>query len=249
MRPRFFAPSLDTARDEAVLPEDESRHLTRVLRLKPGAEIEIFDGLGHEFVAVVQHADRARVTVRLDRPLAAAGEPRVPVRLAQAVLKPAQMDDVVRDATMLGVHAIVPLITAHVAAPVRGPWARATERWRRVALASAKQCRRSTLPAISEPVSFDVWLEQEVAGRGPDPTLVLIEPSTQTPGRTLRSLTADPAPRTVRLTVGPEGGWSEAEVARAARSGCTLITLGALTLRADAAAVVAMSGLAVVWSS
>ena len=81
---------------------------------------------------------------------------RVPVTLAQAVLKGASMDDVVRDAAMMGVCAIVPLVTAHtVARKATSP--HGADRWRRIALASAKQCRRARIPEVGEPVAFDAW--------------------------------------------------------------------------------------------
>jgi 16S rRNA (uracil1498-N3)-methyltransferase len=246
MRPRFFAPLLDPERGEVVLAEDESRHLARVMRLKPGAEVEVFDGRGREFVAVVSTTDRAGVRLRLVEPIGRGVEPRVRVTLAQALLKPPQMDDAVRDATMMGVDEIVPLLTAHVAVPTRAvAGGRPVERWRRVALASAKQCRRATLPEVREPVTFDVWLADRPSG----PRLLLVEPSAHTGTRTLRSVMSEPVPSVATLAVGPEGGWSSAEIASAVGTGCVPITLGPLTLRADAVALVALAGLSVVWGA
>ena len=249
MRPRFFVPTLDPERGEAVLPGDESRHLVRVLRLGPGAHVEVFDGSGREFAAEVVTAGRSGVTVRLRDAIERSTEPRVRVVLAQAILKPASMDDVVRDATMMGVGAIVPLVTDHVTVPARAiAGGRAVERWRRIALASVKQCRRASLPHIHEPTPFDAWLADASGIRGAGPTLFLVEPLAVSTTRSLRSVMDDPAPRAVTIAVGPEGGWSEEETAAALAAGCTPVSLGPLTLRADAAALVALSGLAVVWS-
>jgi 16S rRNA (uracil1498-N3)-methyltransferase len=243
MRPRFFAPSLDLERREAVLPDDESRHLVRVLRLKPGAAVEVFDGSGREFVAEVVAASRDRATLTLKEPIVRARAPRLRITLAQGVLK--QMDDVVRDATMMEVDAIVPLLTDHGAvAPRMVGEGRAVERWKRIALASAKQCRRASLPQISRPLSFDEWLAG-VEGRA---TLLLVEPSASADARTARSLLEDPVPDSPTIAVGPEGGWSPREIAAAAEAGCTLVTLGGMTLRADAAALVALGALSVIWS-
>jgi 16S rRNA (uracil1498-N3)-methyltransferase len=242
MRPRFFAPSLDLERGEAALSDDESRHLVRVLRLKPGAEVEVFDGSGREFVAEVATTDRGRAIVKLKKPIARAREPRVRMALAQGVLK--QMDDVVRDATMMGVDAILPLLTDHGAVSPRLVGGSAVERWRRIALASAKQCRRASLPRISQPLRFDEWL----AGVEARATLLLVEPSSPARARTVRSLMGDPIPGAATIAVGPEGGWSPREVAAAAEAGCTLVTLGALTLRADAGALVALGALNAIWS-
>src|SRR3954466_384581 len=113
MLPRFYAPDLDPDAATIALPPDEALHLTRVLRLGPGDRIAVFDGRGREFLAPVAAASRDRVQVDLVEPVTAVPEARVPLTLAQAVLKGDRMDDVVRDATMMGVAAIDPIITAH----------------------------------------------------------------------------------------------------------------------------------------
>ena len=110
--------------------------------------------------------------VRVDGARDAVAEPRVAVTLAQAALKGDKMDDVVRDAVMMGVAAVQPFVTTRSevthAALVRG---RRRERWERIAVASAKQCGRATVPAILEPQSFEdvvLALEQTEAGRAGD---------------------------------------------------------------------------------
>ena len=107
----------------------------------------MFDGRGREFRAQVEAAARGRVRVELLEPIVPAPEMRVPLTLVQAVLKGDKMDAVVRDATMMGVAAIEPIITSRTI----GRGCRATTtRWGRVAVASAKQCRRAVVPAIAE---------------------------------------------------------------------------------------------------
>lgn len=248
MRPRFFAPAVDPSRAEVRLPADEARHLTRVLRLGAGAEVEVFDGRGGEWLARVASAERERVTLTVVDPLPPSPMPAVAVTLAQAVLKGDHMDDVVRDATMLGVAAIQPLVTAHVAVPARAvEHGRPVERWRRIALASVKQSRRATIPEIREPVAVQAWLERG-EGRGSALALMLVEPSvTSVVPRPLRSLLSEAPPASATLIVGPEGGWSADEVAAAVEAGCVPVTLGPLTLRADAVPLVALSALVVLW--
>src|SRR5919112_2622098 len=110
--PRFYLPELDPAAGHAMLPEDEAIHLTRVLRLRPGADVAVFDGRGREFHAQVEAAARGRVRVTLLEPIVPAPEMRVPLTLVQAVLKGDKMDAVVRDATMMGAAAVEPIITS-----------------------------------------------------------------------------------------------------------------------------------------
>ena len=238
-RPRFYAPGLDPSRSDAILPSDESHHLVRVLRLTAGDEIAIFDGEGHEFQARVVRADRNGAAVAIGEPILTAPEPAVPTVLVQAVLKGDRMDAVVRDATMAGVGRIVPVVAERsligLNALARG---HAHERWQRVAVASAKQCRRARLPAIDAPRPLSEWLQAPFNGR----RLLLVEPSSDATGvELMRAALGGPVPPAVACIVGPEGGWSAAEQEAAVSAGCVLASLGQMTLRADAVGLVAVS--------
>jgi 16S rRNA (uracil1498-N3)-methyltransferase len=238
-RPRFFAPDLEPATGEAVLSADESHHLVSVLRLGTGDEVSVFDGAGHEFRARVTRADRKRTVLALVEPVPLLPDSAVPVVLIQAVLKGDKMDGVVRDATMAGVSRIVPVLTdrslVSIATLAR---AHAVERWQRVAIASAKQCRRATLPAVEPPRPFEDWLGQPCEGL----RLLFAEPSddVQQP-RSIRQALDGDSPSAVSCIVGPEGGWAVPEREAAVAAGCLLVTLGRMTLRADAAGLVAVS--------
>lgn len=242
MLPRFLSPDLDPARGTATLSHGEAHHLLRVLRLGVGDRVALFDGRGHEFEARIDRIAGGTVTLRLDGPIASAPERKVSLTLAQAVLKGSSMDDVVRDATMMGVNAIVPLVTEHTVAK-RAASSHGAERWRRVAIASAKQCRRARVPDVTEPTTFHAFRHESRQG----PTLLLVEPSVDgLQPKPIRSL-VDRQPLSATLVVGPEGGWSADEVRGAIEAGFTPITLGSLTLRADAAAFAALAALSVVW--
>jgi 16S rRNA (uracil1498-N3)-methyltransferase len=238
-RPRFYVPGLDPARDETILSSDESHHLVRVMRLVAGDEIAVFDGEGHEFQARVVRADRKGAAVAIGQPILSAPEPAVAALLVQAVLKGDKMDAVVRDATMAGVARVVPVITERsvvgLSALARG---HAHARWQRIAVASAKQCRRARLPAIDAPRPLSEWLEVPFDGR----RLLLVEPSSGAEEvQPMRAALAGPVPHAVACIVGPEGGWSAAEQQTAVRAGCSLASLGQMTLRADAVGLVAVS--------
>jgi 16S rRNA (uracil1498-N3)-methyltransferase len=238
-RPRFYAPGLDPSVAETRLSADESHHLARVMRLVAGDEIAIFDGRGHEFQARVVLADRHGATVVIGEPIVTAPEPVVLTVLVQAVLKGDKMDGVVRDATMAGVAQIVPIVTERsvVGLSVLGR-GRAHERWQRVAVASAKQCRRARLPGIDPPRPFIEWLNHPFDGR----RVLLVEPSSGAhETQSMRAALAAPVPRAIACVVGPEGGWSADERAAAVTAGCVLASLGQMTLRADAVGLVAVS--------
>lgn len=239
MLPRFFSDAIDAGAGSARLSDEETRHLAQVLRLAAGHEIRVFDGVGHEYLARVERIHRDAADLRLLEPVAAAPEPRTRVTLAQAVLKGDKMDDLVRDATMMGAAAIEPLVTAHTVAHVKA--GRSPERWRRIAIASAKQCGRAVLPAIGPGRTLVDWLAVDSAER----RLALVEPNAAVETQTLDQIGA--APASASLLVGPEGGWSPDELDAAARSGYVLVRLGRRTLRADAVPVVAMAALQTLW--
>jgi 16S rRNA (uracil1498-N3)-methyltransferase len=234
MLPRFYLPSLDTAVGNAALPAEEGNHLTRVMRLGVGNEVAVFDGRGHEYRARVTSAARGKVQVQLIEPLVPVAETRVPITLVQAVLKGVRMDAAVRDATMMGVSAIEPIVTERTI--VRQP-RRDNDRWMRIAVSSAKQCRRAVVPAISVPRAFDEWLASSAHGL----RLMLVEPSAGDAESCSLHVLENHAAGSLALVVGPEGGWTAEERVRAEQAGCISATLGSLTLRADAVAVAALA--------
>ena len=245
---RFFAPAAGVPGDRILLPVDEAEHLTRVLRLSSGDRVRVFNGRGAEFEAVVNTADREGVRLTIGAPCVPAPEPRVAITLAQAVLKGDKMDDVVRDAVMMGVAAIHPIVTARgeisLASLTRG---RRRERWERIAVSSAKQCGRAVVPLIAEPRQFNASTGSSVRTRGedfPSPVFILVEPNTSA-GVALAELEST-IPKRATLVIGPEGGWTAEELQIAAGLGA-LITLGQRTLRADAMALVALSAMFARW--
>ncbi len=209
-----------------------------------------------EFDAVVESVTKTRATVTVGPARAPAPEPRVAVTLAQAVLKGDKMDDVVRDAVMMGAAAIQPIVTtrSEVTLATVSRSGR-VERWERIAIAAAKQSGRATVPAILEPRTFaDLVgaLGHAALSRPalPGPGLMLVEPSAargpSMPGESTLGEMTDPPPRETTLVIGPEGGWDAEELDRGAAA-CRLVTLGGRTIRADAMAIVALAALFAHW--
>lgn len=242
MRPRFHVPDVDAASARVELPEDEAEHLVRVLRLGVGDEVDVFDGRGGLWRAEVVHAGKKSAAVRPLEALPAARELRVPITLVMSVLKGDKMDDVVRDAVMLGVAAIQPVVSdraeTSMAALARGS---RIARWQRIAVSSAKQCHRAVVPPVHPAVPLEWYLNET-------PTAVrvmCVEPSAAL-GEVLTVRQIAKA-ADAHVIVGPEGGWSVTEVATAHESGVILMSLGARTLRADAVPIVALTALLTTW--
>lgn len=241
---RFFAPALDPGDATVALPRDEAEHLTRVLRLGVGDRVAVFDGRGHEFLARVASVVRRDVRLEILSRVEPAAESGVAVTLAQAVLKADKMDEVVRDAVMLGVAAVQPIVSKRtevtVAALLRGA---RVERWRRVALASVKQSRRAVMPDIRVPLTLETFLDEPPAAL----RVMLVEPAATADVEPLSALQGPRPPADATVLVGPEGGWTDAECAGARARGVRLVTLGHRTLRADAVPVAALSVLQFLW--
>ena len=204
-----------------------------MLRLGVGDEIAVFDGRGHEFHARVVDAAREAVRVALAEPIASAPEARIPLTLVQAVLKGDRMDDVVRDATMMGVAAVVPIVSARTIAKRQS-----ADRWTRVAISSAKQCRRAVVPRIQDTQPLAGWL----AAPSSELRLLLVEPAAAGGAEpSMHALLDGAAPASVAIVVGPEGGWTAEERDAMVAAGCSPVTLGGLTLRADAVPLAAIA--------
>lgn len=246
MNARFYAPA---ARADAVvaLPADEARHLARVLRLRPGDAVVVFDGHGAEFEATVAQIGGDRVDVRVGASRVAVPEPGVAITLAQAVLKGDKMDDVVRDAVMIGAAAIQPVVSARSeiaqAALQRG---HRRERWERIAVSSAKQCARAVVPRILDPIDAGALPAVVSARQLPAPAFLLVEPSATDGTAAVRGIDAA-RPREATVVIGPEGGWTREEI-EALAGVCRPVTMGARTIRADAMAIVAIAALFTRWN-
>jgi 16S rRNA (uracil1498-N3)-methyltransferase len=238
---RFYAPELTF--DRAIeLPTDEAHHLARVMRLKTGDQIAVFDGRGSEAVARVEAIAGRRVTIRALEMRAGVAEAAVAITLGQALLKSDKMDRVIRDAAMLGVAAIRPFTSARTEVPAAA-LARGgrQERWDRTVIASVKQCGRAVVPPVLPVQDFRELLPVAHGGL----CLMFVEPGHQVASSLSGLETRVPAK--AMILIGPEGGWDPQEVSDAVAAGVTLVTFGQRTLRADAAGALAIAVLRYIW--
>ncbi len=239
MHARFFVPNLEPGRP-ITLPDEEAQHVARVLRLRAGDTIAVFDGRGHEYVAAIRSAKRDEVVIQTTSAVSPVPEPSVRLTRAVAVTRGDRMDAAVRDGAMLGAAIVQPVLTAHtettIAALAR---AKRVERWTRVAVASVKQCGRAVVPEVRDPLVLADYLHAETA----DMRLLLVEPR----AGGASALAGVSKPDSAAVAIGPEGGWTDEEIAAARRSGFHAITLGQRTLRADAMPVAAIAVLQFIW--
>lgn len=225
-RRRFHAPPDAFTQTTVTLAAVEARHLRDVLRLKPGDEVYVFDGLGHEFQCTVSNTTRDVAELRIETEVEPAKpESQLQLNLCVALLKGEKFDLVVQKATELGVTKITPLITRNADIHLRDV-ADATKRvarWQRIALEAAKQSGRAFVPEISLPVEFKAL---KVEGTG----LMFSERD----GEGIDSLAATSS---ITALVGSEGGWSDEEIEAARARDFHIVTLGGRILRAETAAI------------
>ena len=239
---RFYAPgfSADAAFE---LPPEEGQHLARVLRLRAGDEIAVFDGMGREALARIESVTSRRAAARVIAPRVPAPEPHVAVTLAQALLKSDKMDRVIRDAVMLGVAAVQPFVSRRTDVPIGAvKKGGRQDRWDRTVVASVKQCGRAVVP----PVHPTIELEALLHSTGGETRLMFVEPRAGQHIADLATLEGQ-RPSRAMVLIGPEGGWDEQEIGDAAKAGVTLLSFGARVLRADAAAAAIVPVLRYIW--
>lgn len=216
-----------------TLPATASEHLTRVLRLRAGASVTLFNGDGHDYAAqlLAVQGNCARVEV-LIRGAPTAAESPLTLTLVQSIARGEKMDWILQKATELGVAAIVPVVTSRT--EVRLDAERSQKRfthWRGVIASACEQCGRARLPALSTPLPLATWL---VAPRD-NIALLTLDPEA---GVHVRALPALPA---ACLVVGPEGGLDDTDLAQLRSAGATSLNLGPRILRTETAGLAALA--------
>jgi 16S rRNA (uracil1498-N3)-methyltransferase len=236
---RFFAPTEAFQGDLIILNAEESRHLTRVLRLSAGARVAVVDGLGRQVEAEVHRPDPEAAVLRVVKDLPLAAESPLAITLAIGLAKGDALDAVIHQATEMGVKTIVPFVSTHSekAAPERA--ARRLSRWRRLARESLKSCQRALLPEIEAGRDFAEVLA------GPEEVKIIFWEEER--GGGLAPLLHRPRPAGVRLLIGPEGGFAPAEVEQARLAGYQAASLGPRRLRVETAALAALSLVQFAW--
>ncbi len=246
--PRFYYPAPLRAGASFDLPEAQARHACRVLRLREGDALTLFDGRGGEYRGRIVAAGRAGVCVDVLAWLDCERESHLPVTLIQALQTGDKMDATVQKAVELGVARIVPVRSQRSVLRLDGERAaRRVAHWRAVVAAACEQCGRNRLPVVEEIIDLDAWLKQLFMSPASleSPALRLcLSPAA---AAALPTLTP-PAPGSgVELLIGAEGGLDAAETALAADAGFRAVRLGPRVLRTETAGMAAVAAIQALW--
>jgi 16S rRNA (uracil1498-N3)-methyltransferase len=233
--PQFLIPPGKKAGDVVALSAEESRHLARVLRAAPGDAVRLTDGAGSLFYGSVVSVSPRGVTARIES-ASVAKTPNGRLILAQGLLKGEKMEFVIQKAAELGAAEILPFTSSRtVAFWKKDP--RKLQRWRKIAEAASKQSGRATHLTVRDPVPFEEALKTRAETR-----IVFWEEAESLLRNFIRrDVRPEAAPSGIAVLVGPEGGFSRDEIALAAASGFSVLSMGPLILRAETAAVAALS--------
>ena len=241
--PRFFVPPDAVRRGGAAVGGPELAHMRKVLRLRPGARVLLWDGAGTEHEALLDAYGDGVAALTVVRSYRPERESPLAVTLAQAVGKGDKMDWVVEKSTELGVACVAPFVSSHtVPRFAGGKGERRRGRWEKIAAAAARQSGRTRVPTVLDVDRFDEVLARDWQCEA---RLLFLEGSR---GRPLASVREEVGSlRSVLVMVGPEGGFTPAEAGDAADSGFRPVRLGRRILRTETAALAAVCAVQLLW--
>ncbi len=237
--PRLYLPVPLAVGARAPLSAGAFNHAVRVLRLRAGAPVVLFNGSGGEFHGVLESVNRREAVVWVEAFFPREAEPPLQVSLAQCVSRGERMDYTLQKAVELGVAAVLPLISEHAIVSVgnKEHLARRLEHWRRIVIAACQQSGRNRLPPVHEPRALSAWL----ADGPPSGLKLILDPMAAC---RLTELLPPPA---ITLLIGPEGGFSQAEITHAHAAGFIGVRLGPRVMRTETAGLAALAALQTLW--
>jgi 16S rRNA (uracil1498-N3)-methyltransferase len=240
---RFFLPTKNIEGKRGLIEGQEFDHLRRVLRLKVGDPITLFDDSGREHEAVIRALGLGQGEVEILRSYDADKESALHITLALGLTKGEKMDFVVEKSTELGVQRIVPFASRFAVPKLdEKKIARRTERWQKIALSAAKQCGRTCVPEILPLCEYQQLIQQP----RPD-TVKLLFWEREATQSLMQLHEHQREAKAVLLAIGPEGGFSDDEARLAVTHGFHSVQLGRRILRAETAAVAALSLAQFLW--
>ncbi len=237
MIPVFYSPPQNIIGEILTISGDEAHHLAKVMRLKKGDAVDIVDGEGKAYHCTIDRIDKEKAICKIYRTTAALGEPSHHITLAAGLSTGTKIDDVIERCTELGISRFIPLITEKSKIKIgRGSDRKGKfDRWRKVAVASMKQTRRSLIPVI-EPINEFGTLFEKFNDLG---SILIFDPDSDSIN--LNEFVPDVAQNKYTILVGPESGFSRDEIEKAVANGAIIVSLGRRILRTENAGPTALA--------
>ena len=237
---RFFVKPEDVLAGEIVIKSREDiRHITKVLRLKKGAVLEVSDSEKWEYEVRLGFVSDGELRADIIDKRRFSAEPSLKVTLFQGIPKQGKMETVIQKSVEMGVHEIVPVFTVRTVVSHGENSARKTERWQKIAGEAVKQCRRGIVPKVGESVSFGRMADRFEAGLFDVVLFPYENEETVSIKSVLRNLKEKPS--NMAVIIGPEGGFSDDEAQTLKNAGARSVSLGKTILRTETAGPVAIA--------
>lgn len=236
--PRIFTSQDLSASLQVQLENDAANHVSRVLRMSKGQQIELFNGDGHSYLGELSTVDRSKVYVQIKEVSVINNESPLNIHLFQGVSRGDKMDLTLQKGVELGVKQFTPLITERCGVRLDDKrWQKKHEHWQKVIESACEQCGRNTIPTLHPAIKLQPALEQLTSNS------FFMHPDASD---SFKSINADTKSE-LQLWVGPEGGFSDDEINWVETQGCKPVKLGPRVLRTETAALAAVSVMNYVW--
>ncbi|OUL59056.1 16S rRNA (uracil(1498)-N(3))-methyltransferase [Pseudoalteromonas ulvae] len=232
--PHIYQPG-DIALNQIInLDDDAAGHIGRVLRMSVGEQVSIFNGQGGEYLGELHEVSKKHVSVKILSFTDKDVESPLKIHLGQGVSRGDKMDFTIQKSVELGVTEITPLFTERCGVKLSGErLEKKHQQWQKIAIAAAEQSGRNVITLIHPPIKLEQWLSQSS-----DELKLTLHPRAEHSIKTISAPTDG-----LRFIVGPEGGFTDAEMLATKNSGFIDIRLGPRVLRTETAALTVLSAL------
>ncbi|NOX33231.1 MAG: 16S rRNA (uracil(1498)-N(3))-methyltransferase [Deltaproteobacteria bacterium] len=228
---KFIIPKIDPIPSKVCISGQDARHISRVLRLTTGDQINITNGQGKDYTAAITAVSNGHVEINITKEYDSETEPPINITLCSGMLKDKKMDFVIKHVTQLGICRWVPFFCQRsIPSPDVKRMEKRSQRWETIAKESLKQCGRARVPEILKPLSFEKLLDHFADN---DLKIAFWEKATQR----LDTLKKDHSKLKIVILIGPEGGFSKEEIRLAKKKGFSSYSLGPRILRAETASI------------
>jgi 16S rRNA (uracil1498-N3)-methyltransferase len=234
--PRIYVPIALNPDAHVELDENSAHHVRDVLRLRKGNPLQIFNGEGNEYAAVLTLVSKKSVVLVVGSESHRNTESRLPIYFGLAISRGERMDFAIQKSVELGVSVICPLLTERCVVKLDGHRSAQKQlHWQRIATNASEQSGRVRVPEIQRPVSLSSWLEDASGLK------IFLDPSSR------QSLAMLSEPQCVYLLSGPEGGFTGHERDRAISAGFIAVNIGPRILRTETAALAGITLIQALW--
>lgn len=240
--PRLYYPHAISTGETLELSKEPTHYLNRVLRLKEGASIVLFNGQGGEYTATLQQVKKSNSLVSIKNFVDPQTDALLPIHLVQGISRGERMQYVIQKAVELGATSLQPVFTQFCEVKLTGDRAeKRQEHWQSIANSACEQCGRTRIMEIHPAVKLTQWFSNR-----PETTKghirLTLDPYSNTPLSDIAN-----QPKEVTLLIGPEGGLSNVEITLAKQQGFQGIKLGPRILRTETATAAAISAINLTW--